>query len=317
MKNPGSRGRNPNCPKNRSETPSITIKMKNFSLLLLVLPLAIHGYAQNQGRVLEGLEMDSKILKKDVNYSIYLPFDYESSSRSYPVVYLLHGYTDDETAWVQFGEVNVSASKAIAAGEMPAMIIVMPDGGTSFYINNYNSQVRWEDMFIQEFIPYIESRYRIRQKREFRGISGLSMGGYGATLLAMRHPELFVACAPFSSAYRTDEEMIEMDAKNYEARYGNVFGNLTGKKRLTGHWYKNSALHLAKTLPVEQLKSVRWYIDCGDDDFLYKGNSTMHIILRDRGIPHEYRVRDGGHNWTYWRTGIKDALVFIGRSFRR
>jgi S-formylglutathione hydrolase FrmB len=292
--------------------------MKLKLLFLLPLFTFTNSFSQNHGKVLEGLSMDSKILGKKVGYSVYLPFDYELSSRSYPVVYLLHGYTDDETAWVQFGEVNVAADKAIAAGEMPAMIIVMPDGGVSFYINDYQNQVRWEDMFIQEFIPDVEKRYRIRQKREFRGISGLSMGGYGATIMAMKYPDLFIACAPFSSAYWTDDEMVEMDNNRYESMYGWLYGqNLTGKKRLTDHWYKYSALHLAKTLPIDQLKSVRWYIDCGDDDFLYKGNATMHIILRDRGIPHEYRVRDGGHNWLYWRTGITDALKFIGKSFHR
>jgi S-formylglutathione hydrolase FrmB len=82
-------------------------------------------------------------------------------------------------------------------------------------------------------------------------------------------------------------------------------------------WDIQSIFLVIMICPIDQLKSVRWYIDCGDDDFLYKGNATMHIILRDRGIPHEYRVRDGGHNWLYWRTGITDALKFIGKSFHR
>jgi S-formylglutathione hydrolase FrmB len=292
--------------------------MLKLYLFLLMFLLATGSNSQPHGQVYEGLNMESKILGQKVAFSVYLPYDYETSRRSYPVVYLLHGYTDDETAWVQFGEVNVAADQAIAAGEMPAMIIVMPDGGVSFYINDYKQEVRWEDMFVREFIPYIESQYRIRQKKEFRGIAGLSMGGYGATVLAMRNPQLFAACTPFSSAYRTDEELVEMDQKYYESRYAGLYGrNLTGKQRLNEHWYKYSVLHMAKTLPVEQLSSVRWYIDCGDDDFLYKGNSMLHIILRDRGIIHEYRVRDGGHNWFYWRTGIKDALVFIGKSFHR
>lgn len=264
------------------------------------------------------MSFESKIMDQAVAYSVYLPSDYADSDRSYPVVYLLHGYTDDETAWVQFGEVNFAVDRGIASGEIPPMIIVMPDGGLTFYINDYKNEALWEDMFIKEFMPRIESEYRIRRKKEFRGIAGLSMGGYGSAILAMRYPELFAASAPLSAAFYTDEELTAMEADQYEKRYGILYGEgLSGEERLTEHWQTYSVIRQAQTLPVDRLKSVRWRIDCGDDDFLYKGNATMHIILRDRGVPHEYRVRDGAHNWTYWRTGISDALKFIGQSFHR
>lgn len=269
------------------------------------------------GQVLESLKMSSKVMGKDIAYSVYLPPDYETSRRSYPVVYLLHGYTDDETAWVQFGEVNQTVDEGIANGTIPPMIIVMPDGGVTFFIDDYKGRAKFETMLLEELMPSVESQYRIRQKKDFRGISGLSMGGYGATILAMRHPDLFAACAAFSSAYRTDEEMANMGDR-YDDVLGKLYGeNLEGEARLTEHWHQYSPLYQAKTMDTEQLKSVRWYIDCGDEDFLYEGNSIMHIILRKRDIPHEYRVRDGTHNWSYWRTGIKEGLKFIGESFHR
>lgn len=275
------------------------------------------GYFQS-GIVMEDLVFDSKILDWDVKYSIYLPPDYYSSARRYPVVYLLHGATDDETAWVQFGEVNLTADRAIASREIPPMIIVMPDAKLTWFINDYQGKTRYEDMLIAEFIPYIDKIYRTRTKKEFRGISGLSMGGYGALITAMRHPDLFTACAAFSSGTWTDEEIVTMENKRYEKYYAKLYGhNLTGNERLSEHYIKHSPLHQAGTLPEETLKSVRWYLDCGDDDFLYRGNSALHVLLRNRNIPHEYRVRDGGHSWIYWRTGIKNGLKFIAEDFNR
>ena len=163
-----------------------------------------------KGKVIEGNSISSEILEIDVAYSIYLPPDYDRSKRSYPVVYLLHGYSDDETAWVQFGQVQQAADKGIAKGTVPPMVIVMPDAGVTWYINDYKGVVRYEDMFFQEFIPAIENQYRIRKKKEYRGVAGLSMGGYGSLIYSLHHPDVFAACAAFSSAVMTDEEVVEV-----------------------------------------------------------------------------------------------------------
>jgi enterochelin esterase-like enzyme len=270
------------------------------------------------GKVLEGLTMESKILGYEVNFSVYLPPDYDHSERSYPVVYLLHGYSDDETAWVQFGEVNLAADRAIARREIPPMIIIMPDAKITWYINSADDKVRYEDMFFDEFIPFVENKYRIRKKREYRGISGLSMGGYGALIYSLHHPEIFAACAAFSSGVFTHEEIVNLDQNNYDNWFEVAFGTGTkGNKRLTAHLYKHSVLEQMKKVPEMKGKKVRYYLDCGDDDFLYKGNSQLHILMRDLKIPHEYIVRDGSHNWQYWRTGITNGLKFIGESFHR
>src|SRR5436190_12921583 len=108
-----------------------------FLAVLLFTACAVSIYAQApRGNVAEGLTVDSKILGKAVRYSIYTPYDYATSNRKYPVVYLLHGYTDNDTGWLQFGEAHMIADEAIAKREIPPMIIVMPDGGVSWYINN-------------------------------------------------------------------------------------------------------------------------------------------------------------------------------------
>ncbi len=273
---------------------------------------------RERGRVIEGLKITSSILGGDVAYSVYLPPGYEGSDRRYPVVYLLHGYTDDQTAWVQYGEVDAAADRAIADRTIPPMIIVMPDGGVSWYMNDHAGKVRWEDMFFGEFIPAIDKLYRTRPAREFRGIAGLSMGGWGTLISALRHPDMFAACAAFSAAVWTDEEVEGMEPGAWKRTFAPLFGaGLEGKARLTAHYRSYDPLSLVKTLPMEKLGKVRFYIDCGDDDFLYRGNDALHTAMRDRKIAHEFRVRDGGHTWSYWRTGIVDALAFIGQSFRR
>lgn len=294
--------------------------MKKTILLNILLLISIQIIAQNidHGKVLESLNFQSKIMKETVHYTVYLPPDYATSERRYPVLYLLHGYTDDDTGWLQFGEANRIADEGIASGEVPPMIIVMPDGGVTWYVNDYKSKKPWADMFIKEFIPYIDAQFRTRPKKEFRAISGLSMGGYGSLQTAMRNPEMFSSCVAFSSGTYTDEELINMPDKGYENVFGFLFGEgLKGKERITQAWKDFSPLHLLESQSLDKLKRVRWYLDVGDDDFLYKGNSALHVKMREIGLPHEYRVRNGKHEWTYWRTGLTEGLKFIGTGFHR
>ena len=285
--------------------------------LFLLLAMAV-SHAQNSGKVIEQQVVKSQILNKNVKYTIYFPADYDHSQRSYPVVYLLHGYTDDNTGWLQFGEINRYADKAIAEGTIPPMIIVMPNGDSSWYINSYDGKEKYEDFFVKEFIPTIEKTYRIKSERKYRGIAGLSMGGYGTLIYSLKYPELFVAAAPLSAGVFTDDEVANMRDENYETVLGPSYGhNLKGNARLNQAWYKNSILKIVETKSTDDLKKVRYWIDCGDKDFLTKGNCMLHLALTDKHVPHEFRVREGSHSWTYWRTGITDALQFIGQSFHQ
>jgi S-formylglutathione hydrolase FrmB len=198
------------------------------------------------------------------------------------------------------------------------MIIVMPNGGQTWYINDYQNKIRYEDMFVQELIPHIDSTFRTRTQREYRGIGGLSMGGFGSLTLAMHHPDLFGSCAALSASARTDEMFAAIPDERYNSVFGPVFsGPVKGQDRLTVTWKRNSPITLAKSAPVNDLAKVRWYLDCGDDDALSAGNALLHVALLDRKVPHEYRVRDGEHTWTYWRTGLPNALKFMAESFRR
>lgn len=286
-------------------------------LLPFLILLSLSSFAQ-QGIIKESLKVKSKLMGKDIKYSIYLPADYDKTNRNYPVLYLLHGYSDDETGWTQFGMAQEIADKTINSGDAPAMIIVMPDAEVTWYMNTFDGKGRYEDFFIQEFIPYIDANYHTRAKKEFRAIAGLSMGGFGTLLLATKHPELFTAASALSAAVRTDEDMVAMPDERWESRYSTIYGpNLKGNARLTDFYYKNSILKIIDTASPEKLKSVRYYIDCGDDDALVKGNMILHANMMEKGIPHEFRVRDGAHTWTYWRTALPEVLKFTGQSFHR
>src|SRR6188508_1527317 len=134
---------------------------KQLALLLFFMVIVNYSFSQ-VGKVYDNLSMSSKILKMDRKYAVYLPPGYETSQRSYPVLYLLHGSGDDQTGWVQFGEVQHITDKAIAEGVATEMIIVMPDGNTGRrgYFNSVKGDWRYEDFFFQELMPYVEKTYR-------------------------------------------------------------------------------------------------------------------------------------------------------------
>jgi S-formylglutathione hydrolase FrmB len=296
--------------------------MRSFSKILypfITISFSVlSGLAQSPGKVIEQKTIKSAILGKDVRYTVYLPADYDHSDRTYPVVYLLHGFTDDNTGWLQFGEINRYADKAIQNGDIPPMIIIMPNGDSSFYINSYDGKEKYEDFFIREFMPAVEKTWRIKGEKRYRGIGGLSMGGYGALFYAIKYPDLFAATAPLSAGIFDDNMMTTMSGDEWERIFARIYGHdLKGKDRLNSFWYNSSILKMVENKSPDDLKKVRYWIDCGDDDFLTIGNCLLHISLTEKHVPHEFRMRNGDHNWTYWRTGITDALQFIGQSFHQ
>ena len=144
------------------------------------------------------------------------------------------------------------------------------------------------------------------------------MGGHGSLIMAMKHPDMFVAAAPLSAGIDTEDQLISMPVENWNYVFGAPYGmDLEGKDRLTPHLMENWILKIVENANADDLKKVRYYIDCGDDDFLIKGNMALHAALIDKQVPHEFRVRDGEHNWAYWRTALPEVLKFVGESFHR
>src|ERR1700730_15206608 len=274
--------------------------MKKLLITILLFPFLV---VAQTGKVFDNLTIKSKILNMERKFAIYLPPDYEASQRSYPVLYLLHGGGDDQTGWVQFGEVLNITDKAIKEGVATPMIIVMPDANTGRrgYFNDIKGDWRYEDFFFQELMPYVEKNYRIKSEKRYRAVSGLPMGGGGTLMYALHHPELFTPACPLSAS--VGPLSLEDAKKNY-TRDNTTLADST----IASYYNRHSAIVLVNNLPDSLKKSVRWYIDCGDDDFLYEGNSLLHIAMRKKEIPHEYRTRDGAHNWTYWRASLPDVL---------
>jgi len=285
--------------------------MKGFACLLTLIFISTAINAQT-GKVMDNLTMKSKILNMDRKFAIYLPADYETSQRSYPVLYLLHGAGDDQTGWVQFGEVLHIADNSIKEGTATQMIIVMPDANTSKrgYENDVTNTWRYEDFFFQELMPYVEKTWRIKSDKRYRAIAGLSMGGGGTFTYAFHHPELFSSACPLSAS--TGPLTLE-EAKTRIKRDN---PNLSDTA-IVAYYNRQSVLALINNVPDSLKKAVRWYMDIGDDDFLYEGNSLAHIAMRKKEIPHEFRVRDGAHNWTYWRTALPEVLRFVTMGFHQ
>lgn len=280
--------------------------------LTLFLLICIAPALAQTGKVFDNLSMNSAILKSERKYAVYLPPDYESSQRDYPVLYLLHGGGDDQTGWVQFGEVLHITDKAIREGIATPMIIVMPDANTGRrgYFNSPDGKWRYEDFFFEELMPFVEKTYRIKGDKRYRAVAGLSMGGGGSFMYALHHPELFSSACPLSASAGP------LSIEQLKERLGRM-GETYEEEGLQAYYEQHNALSLIESMPAEKLESVNWYIDCGDDDFLYEGNSLVHIALRKKEIPHEYRVRDGGHTWTYWRESLPEVLRFVTRSFHQ
>jgi len=285
--------------------------MKKFMLAAGLMFSSFLIKAQT-GKVFDNLSLKSKLLNMDRKYAIYLPPDYETSQRSYPVLYLLHGGGDDQTGWVQFGEVQLITDKAIKEGTATPMIIVMPDANTTRrgYSNDATNTWRYEDFFFQELIPFVEKTYRVKTEKRYRAVAGLSMGGDGTFTYALHHPELFAAACPLSAG--TGPLTLDIARERLKKENSNISDSL-----ITAFYKRQSVVELVNNIPDTLKKSVRWYIDCGDDDFLYEGNSLVHIAMRKKEIPHEFRIRDGAHNWTYWRTALPEVLQFVSMSFHQ
>ncbi|NQU80305.1 MAG: esterase family protein [Bacteroidetes bacterium] len=268
-------------------------------------------FGQN-GKVYDNLTMTSTILNSERKFAIYLPPDYETSQRSYPVLYLLHGAGDDQTGWIQFGEVLRIADNTIREGKATPMIIVMPDANTGQrgYFNDIKGEWRYEDFFFEELIPYVEKTYRIKNEKRYRAVAGLSMGGGGSFMYALHHPEMFSSACPLSAYIGplSIEQFKKRNIKNNESYADSVIQN---------YFEHHNALSLINKITEKKIKDVRWFIDCGDDDFLYEGNSLAHIAMRKKEIPHEFRIRDGGHSWTYWRKSLPVVLEFVSDAFHQ
>jgi S-formylglutathione hydrolase FrmB len=256
----------------------------------------------------------SQILGHPVPYCVILPSEYDSNKASdYPALYFLHGLGGNEQLLLNSGGLNMIQdlrdSKRI--GEF---LIVAPDAGRSFYINSRDGKVRYEDFFIREFLPYIESHYRARAERKSRGITGVSMGGYGALRFALRYPNLFVAVSAHSPALIETLPNIKV-SRDQATAVAEVLGKAFGSPVDAVFWQRESPFTIVKDGP--RPAGLQIYFDCGtDDEFGFnKGNEQFHQLLTARGVPHEFHLYPGGHDWDYFAEHLPASFEFQSRAF--
>ena len=261
----------------------------------------------------ECLSPHSRILGRDVGYCVLLPPGYETSKlKRYPVLYYLHGLGDNQQMFLRAGGLNLVQDLS-ERGRIGEFLIVTPQGDTSFYINSRDGHDRYEDFLLREFFPFIERHYRIARGRKYRGIAGLSMGGYGALHLAFGHPLLFGSVSASSAALM--EQLPAITVENApQAAVRRVLGGAFGAPPDPAYWERESPLTLARTFHPGGLKIQ---FDCGTEDNygFDAGARALDKILSQRHIPHEFHLYPGRHDWIYFAQRLPASLEFHSRAF--
>ena len=289
--------------------------LKFASSFLLIASAAVSA----QSRI-DCSALNSRILKRVAHYCVYLPAGYDAGATQrpvtrYPVLYFLHGLGDNEQTlfngggWTLFDDLRKQH-------KMGDFLIVAPEGWRSFYINSADGNVRYNDFFLQEFMPQIEHKYRVQPGRTGRAISGISMGGYGALRFAFAHPELFSAVSAQSAALITESPQ-QLDAVSQTGSpLAGVLGPVFGNPIDVPHWKANSPFVLARK-NATALKRMAIYFNCGQDDNygFEKGAAELHEELKKDGVTHEYHSYPGDHSLTYFLSHFDEVMEFHSKAF--
>jgi len=282
-------------------------------IILLAVCCAPISFAAT-GRI-ECNSLPSKILAHPVNYCVILPPTYDTDkTRRYPVLYFFHGLGDNEQTFIHTGGFNL-VEDLWERGQIGEFVIATPNAGASFYVNSHDGKTRYEDFLVQEFLPGIESRYRTRPGRANRGVSGVSMGGYGALHLAFHHPELFSSLSAHSAAVIDKLPAFAAPTPTGGMR-SRVLGGTFGSPPDPAFWDRNSPLTLARGT---NLAGMKIYFDCGDqDDFGFEtGATALDKILTARHVPHEAHIYPGRHDWQYFAEHLPASLEFHSQLFAK
>ncbi|TAM81036.1 MAG: hypothetical protein EPN47_14255 [Acidobacteria bacterium] len=257
----------------------------------------------------------SKILGHPVDYCIDLPADYATSTSRYPVLYFLHGLFENDRRWIDRGGKEVF-DHLTADGTIGQFIVVLPNGGETFYIDSEDGKERYEEFFVQELVPFIDHHYRTIDAKGARGISGLSMGGYGALHLAMRHSDLFGSVAA-TSAVLIDKLPNPLPAEGRWQFYSRILSQAFGSPINQAYWEKNNPLTLARD--PSKFEGLKIYFDVGDQDRygFEKGAAILDEILSKENYPHTYALRPGGHGWEFLDQYMQYPMHFEWQCFEK
>lgn len=299
-------------------------KIELFFLAVLLSTCACNGNKEHDlpdvepvpfTRYNSNLGFTSKLLQSVIKYDILLPEGYDKDTQKrYPVVYAFHGYGDDNTSWN--GQYMKGASKieSLEKAGLEPMIYVFPMGFKSYWCDRYDGTFPYMTMLAEEFVPFIDSNYRTIADRDHRATIGYSMGGFGAMVTAMKHPELFSMSAPLSMSFRTDEQYMAESQNGWNEQWGKIFGGWgeSGSARITDYYKQHCPLHQFTAANKDKYSSVHWFLTCGDNEQqLLIANDDLHVMMRENGYAHEYRVWDGGHSTSYWRDAMEEVLPWF------
>jgi len=274
-------------------------------MVILIIALSVVPTIVNAGQVL-AYSFNSQTLGRDWRYNAYLPDGYDRSNLRYPVLFMLHGYSENENAWVSKGRINAVADQLIASGDISPVLIIMPGSGDNWYLD---LKEKIETAFIQDLIPEVERTFRVIPEREGRGIGGDSMGGYGALRFILKYPERFGAVLLMSPAIYVPEP-----PPTSSARKGDVFGNPFDAQV----WQRVNYPSLLDTFFAKHLP-IALYINAGDhDDYEIESQiGPIYKMMREHKFPVAMRVTAGVHDFAVWRAELPDALHFICSEMRR
>jgi S-formylglutathione hydrolase FrmB len=281
-------------------------------VLVLLLAFSTEVLAQEH---LQYKAFQSKLLGREIRYGVYLPPSYATSpAKKYPVLYFLHGLFEDETRWSSRGGTDQIMDRMIADGKIGEFIVAIPNGATSFWVNTRDGKEKWEDMILTEFIPMIESNYRVNASRTSRGISGTSMGGYGALGIAMKHPDLFGSVSSHSAVLLKDLSAAKVADRRIQM-FQSLFDKIYGINQDLNYWEANNPMSLAKD--TRKFNGLKIYFDCGtEDNYGFDvGTRELGDMLTKAGYPHEAHLYPGRHGWDYAMQHTNESLLFHWKAF--
>lgn len=261
-------------------------------------------------RHLDSASLRSEALGKRMRFTVLCPRSAEGA-RPGPdlhVVYLLHGYGGDERSLDEEG----LSGRLLAAweeGRLPPACLVMPDGERGFYLDWHDGSRRYEDYVVKEIIPAAEAHLGIAPGRERRHVVGVSMGGYGALLLGLGHPELFASAASISGVLFDEEKAIDL-AGNRFLRWAIDIDRMLGDGTDAEFLARHNVYSLVDALPEGERPRLFLASGVGEPDALRRPSRLFHEHLAARGIAHEWRVYDGSHDWADWAPVIEEAIAF-------
>ena len=270
--------------------------MKQLKLILVLLFISTFAFSRVP---VDTISVFSQKMKKEVKSVVILPENYSSKKR-YPVVYLLHGYSDNYATWIK----NVPAIKVLSTEHQ--FIVVCPDGGySSWYFDSpVDSAFQYESYITRDLLTFIDTHYSTIPDRSARAITGLSMGGHGALYLAIRNPKLFGSAGSMSGGVdlRASTKMFDISK-----RIGSIETN-------HAEWDNRSVINMVNDIKNNEFNLI---IDCGVSDFYYLINAGLHRRLISLKIDHDYIERPGEHNWQYWDNSIRYQFLYFERCFQK